>query len=68
MSHLPADWTRDRLKDVAAINADSLPADTDSDYEFDYLEISNVDYYGIVDSPRLNDCATKMHPRGHGDA
>ena len=53
MSHLPADWTRDRLKDVAAINADSLPADTDSDYEFDYLEISNVDYYGIVDSTAI---------------
>jgi type I restriction enzyme S subunit len=43
------DWKCDRLKDVAAINADSLPANTDADYEFDYLEISNVDYHGIVD-------------------
>lgn len=49
MSHCPSDWKSDRLKDLAAINADSLPADTDSDYEFDYLEISNVDYHGIVD-------------------
>ncbi len=49
MSRLPADWKFDRLKDVSAINTDSLPADTDPDYEFEYLEISNVDYHGIVD-------------------
>jgi len=49
MSRLPPDWKCDRLKDVSAINAASLPADTDPDYELDYLEISNVDYHGIVD-------------------
>jgi type I restriction enzyme S subunit len=43
------DWTSDRLKDVAAINAVSLSPDTDPDYEFEYLEISNVNYYGVVD-------------------
>ena len=40
MTALPPGWTSDRLKDVAAINAASLPADTNPDYEFDYLEIS----------------------------
>lgn len=45
---LPSQWKCDRLKDVAAVNAESLPAGTDPDYEFDYLEISNVDYHGIV--------------------
>ena len=49
MSHVPTGWASDRLKDVAAINAAALPAATDHDYEFDYLEISNVDYHGIVD-------------------
>ena len=49
MNRFPPEWKCDRLKDVAAINADSLPAYTDPDYEFDYLEISNVDYHGIVD-------------------
>ena len=49
MNRLPSDWKSDRLKDVAAINAASLPANTDPDYEFDYLEISNVEYHGIVD-------------------
>lgn len=41
-------WTTDRLKDVAAINPASLPANTDPGFEFGYLEISNVDYYGII--------------------
>jgi len=49
MSEIPAEWSLDRLKDVAVINADSLVVDTDPDYEFDYLEISNVDYYGVID-------------------
>lgn len=49
MNPLRPDWTYDRLKDVSAINAASLPADTIPNYEFDYLEISNVDYHGIVD-------------------
>lgn len=49
MNRLPSDWKNDRLKDVSAINGVSLPADTAPDYEFDYLEISNVDYHGIVD-------------------
>lgn len=49
MNHLPADWKVDRLKDVALINGASLPANTDPDYEFDYLEISNVNYYGVIE-------------------
>ena len=49
MSSIPKTWASDRLKDVAAVNVSSLPADTDADYGFDYLEISNVDYHGIVD-------------------
>lgn len=46
---LPNDWKVERLKDVAAINQFSLSAGTDIDYEFEYLEISNVDYYGVID-------------------
>lgn len=45
----PNDWKADRLKDTCAINRASLPAGTDLDFEFPYLEISNVDYFGIVD-------------------
>jgi len=49
MNGLPANWAIDRLKDLAGINAVTLSPDTDPGYEFDYLEISNVDYHGIVD-------------------
>lgn len=49
MSNLSLKWTCDRLKDVSDINASSLVADTDPNYEFDYLEISNVDYFGVID-------------------
>lgn len=49
MTRFPREWKVDRLKDVSAINAASLAASTDPDYEFDYLEISNVDYFGVID-------------------
>lgn len=49
MRVLPREWTADRLKDVAIINGSALPANTDPDYEFDYLEISNVNHRGVVD-------------------
>ena len=49
MNHYPPVWHSDRLKDVAVINGSALPANTDPEYVFDYLEISNVDYYGVVD-------------------
>lgn len=49
MKRIHSEWDSDRLKDVAGINLSSLPASTDPDYVLDYLEISNVDYYGIID-------------------
>ena len=62
MNHLPTDWDSDRLKDVAAINAASLSANTDPDYEFDYLEISNVDYYGVVDPDAIERMRYEVAP------
>ncbi len=53
MSGVPSGWTCDRIKDVATINAVALAAGTDPDFEFDYLEISNVDYHGIVDEDSI---------------
>lgn len=49
MNHFPIEWDADRLKDICVVNGESLPASTDPDFEFSYLEISNVDYFGIVD-------------------
>jgi type I restriction enzyme S subunit len=47
------DWVSDRLKDVCLVNRSSLSASTDPDYTFPYLEISNVDYFGIVDKAAI---------------
>ena len=49
MKNPPQTWRCDRLKDIATINSSALSASTDPDYEFDYLEISNVGYHGIID-------------------
>jgi type I restriction enzyme, S subunit len=49
MSLFPTDWKADRLKDLCSVNRNSLSASTAPDFEFPYLEISNVDYFGIVD-------------------
>lgn len=48
MRTFPDDWKADRLKDVCSVNQSALPAGTDPDFEFPHLEISNVDYFGIV--------------------
>jgi type I restriction enzyme S subunit len=50
METIPAHWETDRLKDVATINLASLSANTDPSYEFDYLEISNVNLQGIINT------------------
>lgn len=49
MTDFPRQWKTDRLKDVCTVNGASLAATTDPDFEFPYLEISNVDYFGIID-------------------
>jgi type I restriction enzyme S subunit len=49
MRNLPPSWQGDRLKDIAQINSQTLSASTDPGYEFDYIEISNVDYFGVID-------------------
>lgn len=53
MIHFPKEWKVDRLKDVSKINPYSLSANTDPDYVFDYLEISNVDYFGVIDTAAI---------------
>lgn len=73
MNLLPEHWRQDRLKDISAINASTLPANTDAEFEFDYLEISNVDYFGVVDEDsieriRFEDAPSRARRRvGAGD-
>jgi type I restriction enzyme, S subunit len=48
MIDFPREWKTDRLKDLCTVNGASLSTSTDPDFEFPYLEISNVDYFGII--------------------
>jgi type I restriction enzyme S subunit len=43
--------TRYRIKDVARINARTLPEDTSADFSFRYIDISSVDNLGNVNIP-----------------
>ena len=62
MSALPPGWSRDRLKDVTEINPSSLAAGTSRNYEFEYLEISNVDYFGVIDAGAIERVTFEQAP------
>ena len=46
----PKDWKRSRLKYVSSYNDISLHDDTDKEFEFTYIEISDVDARGQIGS------------------
>jgi len=58
----PEDWNTERLKDVCSVNQFTLPAGTDLDFEFPYLEISNVDYFGIIDPTTIERVRFEVAP------
>ena len=45
---IPEKWKVDRLRDIAIINYDTLPSDTSSNFQLRYLDISNVNYHGVI--------------------
>lgn len=56
LGEVPEHWEMQRLKFIASINDDVLPEDTDSDFEFQYVDISSVNAeQGIIhcDSQRF---------------
>lgn len=62
MSALPPGWSQDRLKDVTRINPWSLGVGTSPDYAFEYLEISNVDYFGVIDPSAIERVTFELAP------
>lgn len=59
---IPEDWTTDRLKDVAIINDKALSSNTSPDYKFQYLDISNVNKYGIVEIDNIKEMTFEEAP------
>lgn len=47
-------WRSDRLKDISAINWSALPANTADEFTFRYLEISNVNSYGVISEEAMD--------------
>ena len=62
MSALPPGWSQDRLKDVTRINPWSLGAGTSPEFAFEYLEISNVDYFGVIDPSAIERVTFELAP------
>ena len=48
LGQIPKHWEVKRLKYIATINDEALPENTPSDYEMQYVDISNVDSYGNI--------------------
>lgn len=49
----PQGWRTERLKDISRINTRTLPSTTIPDFQFAYLEISNVDDRGVIDETAI---------------
>lgn len=47
---IPSNWDIKRIKDVSEINKKTLPENTDSNYKFQYIDISNVDENGKINN------------------
>ncbi len=48
LGEIPAHWVVKPLKRVVQINPETLPENSDPDYEFDYIEINDVDSNGVI--------------------
>ena len=48
---IPATWTVGRLKDISNMNEKSLTDKISKDYQFKYVDISNVNQNGLIQEP-----------------
>ena len=48
LGEIPEHWEVKRLKYVVQMNPDTLPEDTDANFELKYVDISNVDAHGTI--------------------
>ncbi|GAB64325.1 MAG: restriction endonuclease subunit S [Candidatus Jettenia sp.] len=51
LGKIPEHWEVKRLKYIADINSESLPENTNSDYELEYIDIGNVTLGSIINKP-----------------
>lgn len=59
---IPKDWNIDRLRDIVIINDLALSNNTPNDFIINYLDISNVNKYGIVDKSDIRELTFEEAP------
>ncbi len=59
---IPSDWKIDRLKDVVVINDKALSSNTSKGFEFEYIDISNVNSDGIVEIENIKQMSFEESP------
>lgn len=66
IGEIPSNWIVKPLKYYVHMNIETLPESTDPDYEFEYLDIGNVQTGKIVgDIENIN---FKMHLQEHAES
>jgi type I restriction enzyme, S subunit len=53
LGFIPAEWSFNRIKDVASVNTKSLNEKTPANYTFKYIDIGNVDITGLISEPEV---------------
>lgn len=60
--YIPNDWKIDRLRDVAIINENKLSNKTNPDFILNYIDIGNVNKYGIIDKEAIEEISFEEAP------
>lgn len=47
--HIPEEWSIKEFKDIADIDKNSLSSDTNPDYKFQYISLSDIDDHGQIE-------------------
>jgi type I restriction enzyme S subunit len=62
IGEIPEDWKVERLGDISNVNTKSLPANNDVNYKLRYIDISNVDYNGIISFENIEELTFEEAP------
>lgn len=59
---IPTEWKIDRLRDLVIINDNALSNNTDPDFLLKYIDIGNVNKYGIVNIESIEELSFDLAP------
>ena len=59
---IPEHWKIERLGDISIVNSTSLPVNTAENYKLRYIDISNVNYNGIISFDNIEELTFEEAP------